>query len=176
MLPANWRESFSATPLLGLVGSSGSGKTTFLEKLLLRLQSSGLRVAVVKHTHHDVDDEPPGKDSRRLRQAGAHASMLVTPQRAILTWEAPALSLQTVVERLPPSDLILVEGYKGSAVPKILVVRGASTSPLLDGSVPGIIAIASEHPIPGHLWLDLNQPERLADWLTLQLNPTYQPL
>lgn len=137
-------------PLLGFVAFSGTGKTTLLLKVLPVLKSAGLRVAVVKHAHHTFDMDQPGKDSYRLREAGAD-EMLVAG-RCRMAWireckenrEEP--SLQEALDVLDPVrvDLVLVEGFKHENFPKIELHRTVLGKPLLFPDDPRIIAVASD--------------------------------
>ncbi|MBS1188017.1 MAG: molybdopterin-guanine dinucleotide biosynthesis protein MobB [Burkholderiaceae bacterium] len=159
--------------LFGIVGWSGSGKTTLLEALLPRLVARGLRVNVVKHSHHDVLLEPPHKDSARMRAAGAAEVLLASPHRFVIAHELrghaePALD--ELLARLAPADLTLVEGYRETDIPKLEVFRPAVGKPPLYPGDAGIVAIASDMPAPAGLdatraWLDLNQPEQVLAWL-----------
>lgn len=159
--------------LLGVVGWSGSGKTQLLEALIARLAERGLRVNVVKHSHHDIMLEPPHKDSARLRMAGAAEVMIASPFRVAVIRELrgePEPSLAEQVARLAPADLTLVEGYKWEPVPKIEVHRPSLGHPALYPADPHIIAVASDAARPGDAdarlgWLDLNDPAGVLAWL-----------
>lgn len=146
--------------VLGIAGYSGSGKTTLIEKLLPRLVEAGLRVAVIKQSHHDFAIDIPGKDSWRHRQAGAAEVLLTSPHRWMLVNElrgAPEPELAEHLARLSPCDLVLVEGYKHAAIPKLEVWRAANGRPWLHPEDPHFIAAASDTPPPGglrHLPLD----------------------
>ncbi len=117
--------SSSATMyVLGVAGYSGSGKTTLLEKVIPLLLAAGLDVAVIKHTHHDVDWDQPGKDSWRHRQAGARQVLLAGAQRRLLVETMPQgndAPLAAHVAALRPCDLVLAEGFKHEAIPKLEV-------------------------------------------------------
>jgi molybdopterin-guanine dinucleotide biosynthesis adapter protein len=113
-------------PVVSVVGRSDAGKTTFLEKLIPELKARGLRVAVVKHDRHGFEMDRPGKDTWRLRQAGADAVMISAPNqmaliRAGLTEEIPLDELAGLLEGAV--DLVLTEGYKSGNKPKIEVSR-----------------------------------------------------
>ena len=161
------------TPTLGIIGWSGSGKTTLLESLLPMLTVRGLRVNVVKHSHHDVVLEPPHKDSARLRSAGAAEVLLSTPFRYVIARELreraePAL--EELLARLAPADLTLVEGYKWATIPKLEVFRPAVGKAALYPDDAQIIAVASDADKPidwdgSRAWLDLNQPDQVLAWL-----------
>jgi molybdopterin-guanine dinucleotide biosynthesis protein B len=159
--------------VLGVVGWSGSGKTTLLEVLVASLAGDGLRVNVVKHSHHDVALEPPHKDSARLRRAGAAEVMLASPYRIAIMRElrgAPEPPLADLLRQLAPAGLTLVEGYKWEAFPKLEVYRAALGQPPMYLADPHIVAVASDGPRPAGLagevaWLDLNAPETVSGWL-----------
>lgn len=110
--------------LLSIVGRSGSGKTSLLEKLIPTLKARGLRVACVKHSHHvslHVDRE--GKDSWRLREAGADAVALLTRDSMVLFESLPEeLDVSALLKRLPPVDLVLVESWKSQRLPCVEVI------------------------------------------------------
>ncbi len=159
-------------PLLGVVGWSGSGKTSLLEELIARLAGQGLRVNVVKHSHHDVELEPPRKDSARLRMAGAAEVLLASPYRVAILRElrgADEPALAEHLARLAPADLTLVEGYKWERIPKLEVFRPSLGRPALYPDDPDVVAVASDAPRPpdarGRAWLDLNDPGQVAHWL-----------
>jgi molybdopterin-guanine dinucleotide biosynthesis protein B len=160
--------------VLGVVGWSGSGKTTLLEWLVARLAQRGLRVNVIKHSHHDVVLEPPHKDSARLRTAGAAEVMIASPYRFAIMRElrgAAEPSLAEHLARLAPADLTLVEGYKWEAIPKLEVYRPMLGQPPMYLDDPHVVAVASDAPHPAGLardvaWLDLNAPEQVLTWVS----------
>ena len=152
--------------IFGIAGYSGSGKTTLIEKLIPRFVARGLSVSVIKHAHHGFDVDRPGKDSYRHRQAGAAEVMLVSDQRWVLMHELRAgeeAALEAQVALLSPCDLVLVEGYKTSRVPKLEVHRPANGKPLLLAEGAHVIAVASdvrlEVAVP---WLDLDDADAIA--------------
>jgi molybdopterin-guanine dinucleotide biosynthesis protein B len=160
--------------VLGVVGWSGSGKTTLLEWLVARLAERGLRVNVIKHSHHDIVLEPPHKDSARLRTAGAAEVMIASPYRYAIMRElrgAGEPSLAEHLARLAPADLTLVEGYKWEAIPKLEVHRPSLGQPAMYLDDPHVVAVASDAPRPAGLardvaWLDLNAPEQVLTWVS----------
>lgn len=166
-------EAPGAGPVLGVIGWSGSGKTTLLEYLVGRLAGSGLRVNVVKHSHHDVMLEPPHKDSARMRAAGAAEVMIASPYRVAIMRElrgAREPSLAEHLARLAPADLTLVEGYKWEALPKLEVYRPEVGKPPMFPDDPHIVAVASDAARPDGLaphvaWLDLDDPEAVLRWI-----------
>ncbi|MCA1246965.1 molybdopterin-guanine dinucleotide biosynthesis protein B [Massilia sp. MS-15] len=158
--------------LLGVVGWSGCGKTSLLEFLVAALAREGLRVNVVKHSHHDVELEPPRKDSARLRMAGAAEVLLASPYRVAILRElrgAPEPPLAQHLARLAPAELTLVEGYKWERMPKLEVFRPGLGRPALYPDDPDIVAVASDAPAPveqgGPAWLDLNDRQAVLGWL-----------
>lgn len=115
-------------PLLAIAAWSGTGKTTLLKKLIPALCERGIRPGLIKHTHHDMDVDKPGKDSYELRKAGAAQTLVASQQRWALMTETPEeneLDLAWLVSRMDASrlDLVLVEGFKHEAVAKILLFR-----------------------------------------------------
>ena len=134
--------------VFGLAGYSGAGKTTLLEALIPRLTTAGLRVSLIKHAHHRFDIDHPGKDSYRLREAGCSEVLLVSDHRWVLMHElrgAPEPSLDEQLERFSECDLVLVEGFKQTAIPKIEVHRPAVGKPLIAGTgVETIVAVATD--------------------------------
>jgi len=158
----------------GLAGYSGSGKTTLLEALIPRLTATGLRVSLIKHAHHRFDIDQPGKDSYRLREAGCSEVLLISDQRWVLMHElrgAPEPSLDEQIARFSECDLVLVEGFKHTPIPKLEVHRPSVGKPLIAGSgVETIVAIATDEaavvaqqstlPI-----LDLNDRDAIADFI-----------
>ena len=117
---------------LGVSGWSGCGKTTLIVALIPRLRRRGLTVSTLKHTHHDLELDAPGKDSWRHRQAGAQEVLLATGRRWWL-WhelrEEPEPDLSELLTHLQPVDLALVEGWKTSACPKLEIWRSLAESP-----------------------------------------------
>ncbi|RNF29698.1 molybdopterin-guanine dinucleotide biosynthesis protein MobB [Massilia aurea] len=158
---------------MGVVGWSGSGKTTLLEGLVARLAQDGLRVNIVKHSHHDIELEPPRKDSARLRLAGAAEVMIASPFRIAIMRELraePEPGLDELLARLSPADLTLVEGYKWESLPKLEVHRPSLGKPPLFRDDVTILAVVSDVARPldaraGLAWLDLNDLGRVVDWL-----------
>ena len=160
-------------PLLGIAAWSGTGKTTLLEALLPLLRARGLRVAVIKHAHHTFDVDQPGKDSHRLRQAGATPMLVASRERLALMMEAPGqeeadLAGLVALVRTQRPDLVLVEGFKAWPLPKLELHRPALGKPLRVAEDPWVRAVASDAPLAlpeGVEALDLNDREALADWI-----------
>jgi molybdopterin-guanine dinucleotide biosynthesis protein B len=154
--------------IFGFAGYSGSGKTTLIERVLPQLIARGLRVSVVKHTHHDFDLDRPGKDSHRHRVAGAHEVLLASDRRYALPHEVrdqpPALD--ELIARLAPCDLVLVEGYKREAIPKLEVHRAETGKPWLYPGDAAILAVASDTLPPDAMAsFDLNDIPTITEFI-----------
>ncbi|HEY3532094.1 MAG TPA: molybdopterin-guanine dinucleotide biosynthesis protein B [Casimicrobiaceae bacterium] len=133
--------------VFGFAGWSGTGKTTLVEALIPRLVARGMRVSLVKHAHHDFEIDQPGKDSYRHRMAGCDEVLVTSARRYALIGElrgAPELSLADALARLSPCDLVLVEGFKRAAIPKLEVWREALGKPRLALGDANIVAVASD--------------------------------
>jgi len=153
--------------ILGFAGYSGSGKTTLLEKVIPLLRQRNLRISVIKHAHHDFDIDRPGKDSFRHREAGAHEVMIASGYRWALMHELrqeAEPTLEQLCARLSPCDLVLVEGFKFSDIPKLEVHRSTTGHPLLYPDDPRVIAVVtdSQNPLPVPT-LDIDAPQQVAD-------------
>ena len=138
--------------IFGLAGWSGSGKTTLMTALIPELVSRGITVSTLKHAHHSFDVDQPGKDSWRHRQAGAGEVMVSSQNRWALMHElrgVPEPSLDELVRRMSPVDLLLIEGFKRHPHPKIEVYRPALGKPPLHPEDPFVVAIASDEMLPG---------------------------
>jgi molybdopterin-guanine dinucleotide biosynthesis adapter protein len=163
-------------PILGFAAFSGTGKTTLLTQLIPLLKAQGLRIGLIKHSHHNIQIDQPGKDSYRLREAGASPVMLVSTHRRAIITEFQAIAEPVLDEQLlafdqSELDLILVEGFKTTQFPKIELHRPSLNVPLLYPNDPSIIAVASDTPldIPATLaQLDLKQAELIAAFITQQ--------
>lgn len=161
--------------IFGIAGRSGSGKTTLIEAMLPLLQARGLTVNVIKHSHHDLTLEPPGKDSARFRQAGAQEVMVASPYRYAIVHElrdAPEPTLAEQVARLSPADLTLVEGFKNEAIPRLEVFRPeAGTAPLHAEPNSGFVAVATTAELATSLpCLPLDDPGTVADFICRYLD------
>ena len=156
--------------IFGLAGWSGSGKTSLLARLIPELTKDGLLVSTVKHAHHSFDVDQPGKDSYVHRKAGAHEVMVVSQNRWALMHENRACvepDLTQSIARMSNVDLVLVEGFKSYPHPKLEVHRTILGKPLLYGTDPHIVAVASDTPqskidIPV---LDLADTGAIADFI-----------
>jgi molybdopterin-guanine dinucleotide biosynthesis adapter protein len=156
------------TRVLGIVGWSGSGKTTLIVKLLPVLVARGLRIATLKHAHHEFDVDKPGKDSYEHRKAGASEVIIASARRWVQMHElgtAPEPTLAQLLTRLSPCDLILIEGFKSERHLKLEVHREATGQPPLYPHDRHIIALASDRAVPGAgiPVVDLNDLEAIAE-------------
>ncbi|MDA5490743.1 molybdopterin-guanine dinucleotide biosynthesis protein MobB [Yersinia kristensenii] len=166
------------SPLLGIAAYSGTGKTTLLKKLIPLLQQRQIRVGLIKHTHHNMEIDTPGKDSYELRKAGAHQTLVASDCRWALMTETPEqkpLDLHYLANRLDTStiDLILVEGFKHEPINKIALYREAVGKPFSSLIDEYVIALASDKSIATDVvQLDINQPEQIADFICSWLEKT----
>lgn len=158
--------------VIAIVGHSGSGKTTLIEKLLPPLKAAGLKIATLKHTHHQVPLDTPGKDSWRFKQAGAMASMLVTPQALQLVADtaAPHDPVQLAQRYLSDADLVLAESFSDADCPKIEVLRAAcsSTPRCSDGLIAMVTDVAGAHSQLPHFAFD--DIEGISRFILEQIN------
>jgi len=159
-------------PLLGITGYSGSGKTTLLEKLLPELTALGLRVAVIKHTHHDVQVDKAGKDSWRMKEAGASQVIMTCNERwALMTETATPATLDYLAKQFDSeiTDLVLVEGFKQEPISKILLHRHGMDKPLPEVD-EFTLALATDYPLDTNkVRLDLNNISQIAHFIALWL-------
>jgi molybdopterin-guanine dinucleotide biosynthesis protein B len=137
-------------PLFGVVGWKNSGKTTLMTRLIGELTRRGYAISVIKHAHEKFEIDQPGRDSFRMREAGACEVTLSSPRRFALMRElggAPEMSFAEVLTHIGPCDLVLVEGYKRESFPKVEIRReGAASREPLHGKFPQVVAIASDRP------------------------------
>lgn len=154
--------------VIGLAGWSGAGKTTLMRRLIPVLRARGRRVSTVKHAHHAFDVDTPGKDSWEHRQAGAEEVLVSSGLRWALMHELrgdPEPRLADLLSRMTQVDLVLVEGFKREAHPKIEVYRSANEKPLLHPGDPHIVAVATDALLTGLTipCIDLDDAEAAAD-------------
>jgi molybdopterin-guanine dinucleotide biosynthesis protein B len=159
--------------IFGVAGWSGSGKTTLIEKLIPRFTARGLRVSLIKHAHHTFDVDQPGKDSYRHRHAGASEVLVTSSRRWVLMHElrgAQEPSFEDQVKHLSPCDLLIVEGFKHAAIPKLEVWRTVTGEGMLHPQDPHIVAVASDAKVETKLpLLDLNDDAGIADFMVRHL-------
>lgn len=160
-------------PVLGFAAASGTGKTTLLTQLIPLLKQRGFKVGLIKHSHHSFEIDKPGKDSHRLREAGASPVMLVSSHRRAIICEfetpiEPRLDEQLTAFEQAGLDLIMVEGFKAEAFPKIELHRSKLDRPLLYPDDKNIIAVASDADLPlpeSVAALNINNPPMIADFV-----------
>lgn len=159
-------------PLLAVAAWSGTGKTTLLKKLIPALCARGIRPGLIKHTHHDMDVDTPGKDSYELRKAGAAQTLVASSQRWALMTETPdetELDLNWLVSRMDATklDLVLVEGFKHEPMPKILLWRADCGHDINEFTIDEhTIAVASDVELALSVpVLDLNDIEEVAEFV-----------
>jgi len=164
----------SGMRIFGLAGWSGSGKTTLAIKLIPALVERGVTISTIKHAHHSFDIDHPGKDSYEHREAGATEVMVTSGERWALMRElrgAAELSIEDLVTRMSPVDLVLVEGFKREPHDKLEVFRAQRGRPPLCREDPRIVAIACDEPACDVLddvtlpRLDLNNVGAIADFI-----------
>jgi molybdopterin-guanine dinucleotide biosynthesis protein B len=155
--------------VFGFAGYSGSGKTTLIEQLIPRFTARGLKVSLIKHTHHNFDVDKPGKDSYRHREAGATEVLLTCDNRWVLMHElrgAPEPTLEEQLVVLSPCDLVLVEGFKQTPISKIEVHRPATGKPPIWPENSSVVAVATDEVIDCRLpVLDINDPDAVVTFI-----------
>ena len=162
--------------VLGLAGWSGSGKTTLLVRLIPFLVQRGLRIATLKHAHHEFDVDTPGKDSWEHRKAGASEVIVASSTRWVQMHELgdePEPSLATLLRKVSPCDLVLVEGFKRERHPKLEIHRAALGKPVFYPADPAVIAVATDSPLtaPHPPRVDLNDIAAVADLVQARALP-----
>lgn len=159
--------------VMGIIGRSGSGKTTLLSDLIPVLKGRGFSISTIKHTHHDFDMDQPGKDSYRHREAGACEVLLTSARRWALLHELDGAAEPDMAEllgRMSPVDIVLVEGFKSHAYPKVEVHRPSLGNPLIAKKDDSVIAVATDDADltldrAGVEVLDLGRIESIADFI-----------
>jgi molybdopterin-guanine dinucleotide biosynthesis protein B len=162
--------------IIGLAGFSGAGKTTLLAKAIPLLIARGLKISTLKHAHHRFDVDQPGKDSYAHRMAGATEVLVASANRFALIHELrgePEPGLGQLLGKLAPVDLVVIEGYKREAHPKLEVHRVANGKPLLHPEDPHIVAIAADAALPQARVpvVDIDDIERIVDILIAHAAP-----
>jgi len=170
------KKNASTPPLLGFCAYSGTGKTTLLKKLIPLLRQQGMRIGVIKHSHHDFEIDQPGKDSYELRKAGAQQMLIASQYRIAQITELEnqndAPPLKEIITRLDTSalDLVLVEGYRHEKFPKIELHRPSLKKPLIFPDDDSVIAIATDEALTNIDTenlpvLDLNQADNISRFI-----------
>lgn len=161
--------------VFGISGWKNSGKTTLTSAVIKELTARGLRVSSIKHAHHNVDVDQEGTDSFKHRISGASEVMLASSKRFALMHEIAAgeeeWNLDQLLEKMSAVDLILVEGFKSSNIPKIQTIRKASLENEGKGQMNNIVAYAADIPIETDLpVLDIDDVVKVADFIIEYLN------
>ena len=162
--------------IFGVTGWKNSGKTGLMERLITEFTTRGLTVSSIKHAHHSVDIDHPGRDSYRHRDAGARQVLLASRNRWALMHELrdeDEPSLGDLLKQLSPVDLVLIEGYKRDRHPKIEAHRKETGQPLIAPEDQTIVAVASDTSVAiDRPVLDLNDTAAIANFIAqhLELN------
>ncbi|MDO4976946.1 MAG: molybdopterin-guanine dinucleotide biosynthesis protein B [Eubacteriales bacterium] len=159
-------------PIISVIAYSGTGKTTFLEKLIPELKKNGLRVAVVKHDAHEFEIDKEGKDSYRITKAGASVTGLVSASKSVIMENRPS-AVEEVFDKITDVDLILTEGFKTGNWAKIMLHRQATGKDL---PIPAedCIAVVSDVPVVGAKeQFDLNDAASVAEFIVHYLKKRY---
>lgn len=152
--------------LWGIIGHKNAGKTTLTERLVTELSARGLVVSTLKRTHHALDLDRPGTDSHRHRAAGAHQVLLASDARITLMEEVAQPTLDELLGRLAPCDVVLAEGWKRGTHPRIEAWRAACGATPLAAYDSSIVAVACDSdPGVGGMRLNLNDIPDIADFL-----------
>ena len=161
--------------VIGIAGWSGAGKTTLLTRVIPILAARGLSISTIKHAHHDFDIDQPGKDSHTHRMAGATEVLVSSANRFALMHELRGKrewTLDALLEKLSQVDLVLVEGFKTQAHPKLEVFRAVVGKPLLHPEDGNIVAVASDRPLAASVpVVSLDDVEAVADILVEKAAP-----
>ena len=169
-------------PVMGFAAYSGTGKTTLLSKIIPLLIAKGYRIGIIKHTHHNIDIDKPGKDSYVLREAGAAQTVIASRNRTAMIIEKPDAVDEPILEdalanlQTSTLDLVLVEGFKAAKFMKIELYREELAKPYMYPNDTNIIAIATDHALDTNGsnkasidHLDINQPQQIADYIEQKL-------
>ena len=165
-------------PIVSIVGTSDSGKTTLLEKLIPELIKKGYRVATIKHDVHGFDVDREGKDSWRHKKAGAATTIISSPEKiAVISDTDKDMTLEEIRARyIQDVDLIISEGYKREAYPKVEITRKAQNRELICTEDENLIAVASDYPVEVKVpRVDINDAKGLADIIEEKVIKGYRP-
>lgn len=166
-----WYNALMTVKAVAFVSKSGTGKTTLLEKVISRLKDRGYRVGAIKHDAHRFDIDRPGKDSYRLTAAGADTMVISSPEKlALVKRHAASPPVEDLLAAFfTDVDIVLTEGFKSSALPKIEVHRRERSADLLcrgKGHDPMLLAVASDEPLDLDVpLLDIDDPDGVADFI-----------
>lgn len=156
--------------VFGVTGWKNSGKTGLVERLVQELTARGHAVSTVKHAHHSFDVDHPGRDSYRHRAAGAQEVVLSSFNRWAIMHElrgAAEATLEELLAKMTPVDIVIVEGFKSEAIDKIECFRAEARNPVIYPDDPRILAIASDTPMPDadRPVFDLSDTAAIADFV-----------
>lgn len=155
--------------IFGFAGWSGSGKTTLVKAVIPVLIDQGFKVSTIKHTHHNFDIDKPGKDSYEHRVAGAHEVVITGAQRWALLHENRGEvepTIEDMLDRMSPVDLVLIEGFKSYPHPKLEVFRSDVGKPLICADDTSIVAVATPDQLDVKIpVLDINDVSAIADFV-----------
>jgi len=164
------------TPAVSFVARSGTGKTTLVTRVIAELKRRGYRVGALKHDAHRFEIDHEGKDSQRMTAAGADTTLISSPSKhAVVVQHAEAPDIETLIKRyFGDVDVVLVEGYKLTALPKIEVHRHSHYPELICRGAhhdATLLAVACDVPLDIDVpQLDLNDPQGVADFIVSALN------
>lgn len=152
--------------IIGICGYSGSGKTTLLKQVIPLLIKQGVNVGSLKHAHHDIELDIPGKDSYELRKAGSVQTAIVCDNRYAIIHETPnkPADLTTLINQFTDVDIILIEGFKHEKIPKIICHRQTISHPVFIDDLT--LAVASDNQLDISIpLLDINQPQQVVKFI-----------
>lgn len=156
--------------IIAISGESGSGKTTLLKQIIAHLCEQGFNVGVIKHAHHDIELDLPGKDSYELRKAGAIQTAVACNNRYAMIYETPnqPIDIDRLLQQFVDVDLVLLEGFKNERIPKIICHRSITQKTLFVDALT--LAIATDYPLDVALpQLDINDPLQIVTFIKQQL-------
>ena len=162
-----------APPIIGFCAHSGTGKTTLLKQVIPILKNKGFSLGIVKHAHHNFDTDQPGKDSYELRKAGAKNMLVSSSRRWALIHEHDNDDEATLAELLEivtrqKLDIVLVEGFKHQAFPKIELHRSGLNHPYMYKQDTHVVALATDEKPPADIMipvLGINSPDSIANFI-----------
>ena len=164
----------NAPPMIGFCAHSGTGKTTLLKQVIPILKDRGFKLGIVKHAHHNFDTDQPGKDSYELRKAGAQNMLVSSSKRWALIHEHSGKNEEATLAELvhiitrQKLDIVLVEGFKHEAFPKIELHRSGLEHPYMYQQDTHVVALATDEKPPSDILipiLDINTPDQIADFI-----------
>ena len=163
-------------PAISFIAHSGTGKTTLLTQVIAILKQRGYKVGIIKHDAHRFEIDHPGKDSHRFTEAGADSMLISSASKLALVkqHQQPPPIDELITEHFPDVDLVLIEGFKQSGLPKIELFRSGHSTELLCRDTkhdPQLVAVASDTELQVDVpVLDLNNPAAITDFVVAKLN------